>query len=292
MTFKGRLEKVKLYVPKSKNLNHFRYKLRKNAWSDNSSRYGPAGTPQSKRALVVLITLTVLIISIGAVASWRRRPINESASSPFSPPASPPPMAAADPAKEYIYAGSALIATEEPFRPAPDDLAVWRPSSGTWYIINSQQQWTSYQFGIGTDIPITEDFDGDGKTDFCVFRPSTGDWHIVRSSASGYYAQNFGLSTDTHVSADFDGDGKGDIAVFRSSNSYCYIINSNNSSISYVLFGASGDKPVPADFDGDGRAEAAVCVTLQRHSVAHTPIAGWIFNRPNRGQTRRCRLRR
>jgi hypothetical protein len=64
------------------------------------------------------------------------------------------------------------------------DIAVWRPSTGTWFIIPSSnpssliiQQW-----GENGDIAAPGDYDGDGKTDFAVFRPSNGTWFIIPSS--------------------------------------------------------------------------------------------------------------
>ena len=63
------------------------------------------------------------------------------------------------------------------------DFAVWRPSEGNWYVIDSStgkhriQQW-----GVSTDIPVPGDYDGDGKTDLAVWRPSEGNWYVIDSS--------------------------------------------------------------------------------------------------------------
>ena len=67
------------------------------------------------------------------------------------------------------------------------DFAVWRPSTGTWYIIPSSNPGSpiGQQWGTNGDIPVPGDYDGDGKTDMAVWRPSTGTWYIIPSSNPG-----------------------------------------------------------------------------------------------------------
>lgn len=181
---------------------------------------------------------------------------------PFLPAPTPAPTLQLS--KEYVYAGSRLLsvvdanAAETP----PADLAVWRPSTGYWYVlggINSQQ--TYFQWGGAGDTPMAGDFDGDGKTDFSVWRPSAADntatWYVSNSSSGSYYGYTFGLPSDVPTAADFDGDGKTDIAVFRPSTGYWYIQGSAQGFFE-IYFGTTGDSPAPADFDGDGRADAAL----------------------------------
>ena len=54
------------------------------------------------------------------------------------------------------------------------DLAVWRPSNGTWYIRGQ----APVQYGMAGDIPVPGDFNGDGRSDLAVWRPSNGTWYI------------------------------------------------------------------------------------------------------------------
>ena len=58
------------------------------------------------------------------------------------------------------------------------DVAVFRPSTGTWYVAGSG----FFRVGGAGDIPVMSDYDGDGRMDIGVFRPSTGLWYIVNSS--------------------------------------------------------------------------------------------------------------
>jgi hypothetical protein len=58
------------------------------------------------------------------------------------------------------------------------DIAVWRPSSDTWFIVPSSNpgspiivQWGATLNAV-EDVPVPGDYDGDGKTDLAVWRPS------------------------------------------------------------------------------------------------------------------------
>lgn len=67
------------------------------------------------------------------------------------------------------------------------DLAVWRPSTGVWYVRISSQYYAlgtalQVRWGLPGDVPQPGDYDNDGATDFAVYRPNTGTWHVTRSS--------------------------------------------------------------------------------------------------------------
>ena len=76
------------------------------------------------------------------------------------------------------------------------DIAVFRPSNGVWYLLQSQNGFTGIAFGLGTDIPAAADYDGDGKADVAVFR--NGNWYLNRSTA-GFIGIAFGTSSDLIV---------------------------------------------------------------------------------------------
>jgi hypothetical protein len=59
------------------------------------------------------------------------------------------------------------------------DIAVWRPSNGTWFITTGRA--LTVLWGLGGDEPVPADYDGDGRTDRAVWRPHTGDWHVLPS---------------------------------------------------------------------------------------------------------------
>lgn len=136
-----------------------------------------------------------------------------------------------------------------------DDIAVFRPSDGTWYVKNGDS-YTTQQLGSPGDKAVSADFDGDGVTDSAVFRD--GNWLISRSSDGGVTTKQFGLPGDIPVRGDFDGDGVADFAVFRPSTGVWYVEKSGGSGYIILQFGLNGDIPVAADLDGDGKTDIAL----------------------------------
>lgn len=140
-----------------------------------------------------------------------------------------------------------------------DDLAVFRPSTGQFFV-ESANGYTTQSLGAAGDKVVSGDYDGDGKTDAAVYRNVNGSgvWEIQRSADGGVTSAQFGLATDTTVRGDFDGDGRTDLAVFRSSTGVWYIQKSNGTGWITQQYGLSGDIPVGADLDGDGKDDIAV----------------------------------
>jgi hypothetical protein len=139
------------------------------------------------------------------------------------------------------------------------DISVFRPSNGTWFIVNSATGTTAgVQWGNSADVLVPGDYDGDGRADVAVFRPSSGTWFIVSSSTGAVAGIQWGNGQDVPVPADYDGDGKTDLAVFRPSNGTWFIQYSSTGTIAGVQWGNGADRPVPGDYDGDGRADIAV----------------------------------
>jgi hypothetical protein len=141
------------------------------------------------------------------------------------------------------------------------DLAVFRPSSGTWYILPSSNPAApvSQRWGLPGDVPVPGDYDGDGKPDIAVWRPN-GNWRVIPSrTPSAPLVRTWGRPGDIPVPADYDGDGITDLAVWRSRNGFWYIIASSSPKESIVRpWGQLGDIPVVGDFDGDGKADMSV----------------------------------
>jgi hypothetical protein len=142
-------------------------------------------------------------------------------------------------------------------RDGRDDYAVFRPSSGTWYVLRSTTGFLGQPWGTSTDTITPGDFDGDGQSDFGVKR--SGVFHVL-GSTTGYTATPWGLQSDLVPPGDYDGDGKTDLTAIRNDLGlkYWYIRRSSDGALQAAQFGFATDVPVPGDYDGDGTMDFAV----------------------------------
>jgi hypothetical protein len=78
-----------------------------------------------------------------------------------------------------------------------DDIAVFRPSDGNWYILRSSDGSVEVvNWGNSTDVPVPGDYDGDGKTDEAIFR--NGTWFILQSGGPPLIA-SWGVAGDIPI---------------------------------------------------------------------------------------------
>ena len=183
--------------------------------------------------------------------------------------------------------GTGMIATQplgavgdvpalEPPRPHPpraadfdgdglDDLTIYRDVAGVgyWYQRFSASNpvfATSglTQWGLGGDVTVAGDYDGDRKTDYAVFRPANGVWYL-KFSSGGTRDVQWALPGDLPVPADLDGDGRTDLAVYRRSSGEWFVLLSTTDYTQFLYetqyFGGGSpafeDRPFLGDFDGD-----------------------------------------
>lgn len=166
------------------------------------------------------------------------------------------------PSGDYIYtkaedalSGSAITNFDGDSK---SDIAVYRPSTGVWYSLNTIDfNYQAVQFGIAEDRVVAGDYDADGITDRAVWRPSTGVWYVLKSGGGTLIAQ-FGTTGDIPVPGDYDGDLKNDLAIWRPSTGVWFIARSSDGTYDIRAFGANLDKPVQGDFDGDAKTDIAI----------------------------------
>ena len=150
---------------------------------------------------------------------------------------------------------------------ARQDLVVYHPASGQWYIRasstgqllgGSPQQW-----GWRDAQPVGGDYDGDERSDLAVYHPEYGHWY-VRNAAGGLLhgaPAQWGWRDAAAVPADYDGDGITDLAVYHQAAGNWYIRSSRNGGLlggRAQNWGWAAAQPASADYDGDGLADLAV----------------------------------
>ena len=132
------------------------------------------------------------------------------------------------------------------------------PVAGHWIldygmdrVVNSR-----FQFGLGTDIPVSGDFNNDGVADIGVFR--AGEW-ILDYGMDRVVDRRFqyGMGTDIPLTGDFNNDNLTDIGVFRSGE---WILDYGMDRVvnSRFQFGLATDTPLTGDFNNDGLADIGV----------------------------------
>ncbi|MCA9095064.1 MAG: hypothetical protein KDA68_16375 [Planctomycetaceae bacterium] len=147
--------------------------------------------------------------------------------------------------------------------------------NGTFYLdANGNRNWdgssvdATFGFASPTDIPVTGDWDGDGRTDVGVFR--NGVFYLDANgsrtwngTAGGDVSFNFGTAGDTPITGDWNLDGKTDVGVWRKGVFYLDV-NGNrhwdNLAGGDAAFGFGGidDTPITGDWNGDGRTDVGV----------------------------------
>jgi hypothetical protein len=115
------------------------------------------------------------------------------------------------------------------------DMAVWRPSTGAWYVSGV----TSLTCGGAGDIPVPADYDGDGRADFGIWRPVTGEWFIYTAAGVVQPVHVWGGNGDIPVPAGYDNNLSAELAVWRPSDGTYYIRN-----VGTVQWGQAGDVPI------------------------------------------------
>ena len=153
------------------------------------------------------------------------------------------------------------------------DLAVFRPSTGEWLIVNSSTGGrTVFQWGSMGDVPVAGDYDGDGKTDLAVFRPvDRRSGTSCNSSTSGSTARSQWGSRGRHARsrATTTATARPTSRSSGPSTGTWYILQlEHGESAAWRSRGAAtATSPVPGDYDGDGKADLAVFRPVDRHVV-------------------------
>lgn len=149
------------------------------------------------------------------------------------------------------------------------DLALYQPSTerspqGRWWImaLDGRGLAQGVAWGFAGCIPVSGDYDGDGRADLAVYHPATGKWHIrsLTRALTPPEGISWGFAGTIPVPGDYDGDGKSDLAVYHPDTGKWHIrsLTQRLTPAQGVSWGFAGTIPVPGDYDGDGRSDLAV----------------------------------
>lgn len=136
------------------------------------------------------------------------------------------------------------------------DIAIYRPTTSTWFLLRSTSGYIARSFGSELGTPVPGDYDGDSITDLAYYEPTTGRWHVTLSGG-GTMNVAFGNPTSIPVPGDYDGDGHTDIAIYQPSSGRWFVLGST-AGYSNTQFGNPDSIPVPGDYDNDGITDKAI----------------------------------
>lgn len=136
------------------------------------------------------------------------------------------------------------------------------------------------------ELPLTGDFNGDGRDDIAVFtRSTTGDVFVYLAQANGTFAPHskwhdyFCLGDEIPLVGDFNGNGLDDIATCtRGASADVYVATSSGSSFNgtgllwHSDFCPGNAIPAAGDVDGDGMADLIAFIRSSQTGTAEGDV--------------------
>ncbi|MFD9082727.1 trypsin-like serine protease [Streptomyces erythrochromogenes] len=141
----------------------------------------------------------------------------------------------------------------------PAAVGVYRPADAAFYMADRSGTLSGKAFfGVQGDVPLTGDWNRDGKDTFGVYRPSERAFYLSNDNSSVAVSRTFGNPGDVPLVGDWDGDGVDTIGVYRPSDQSFYLSDDNVSAAHAVRMGIEGDTPMVGDWNGDGKDTVGV----------------------------------
>jgi hypothetical protein len=108
------------------------------------------------------------------------------------------------------------------------------------------------------DIPLSGDWDGDGKDGYALYKPTTETFSFFQKITDSipFSANTIGQPGDIPVTGDWDGKGKYSFALYRPSTHTFLFYRNITDNRAYQTLAANdavtGDLPISGDWNGDG----------------------------------------
>lgn len=217
-----------------------------------------AGNPAPSQSAVLEVT----IVSVGL--NYTGNPIDYYMNHDMTPL---PPAPVASPAQGALF-----------YRNSANGLGQWffKPAKP----MNLPAFWGTNGMAMGSknDIPLTGDFDGDGKADLAVFNQSNASWAIYQSTQpQAYMSFKFGTpGVSLPVVGNFAGPGATQFGTFtvNAAGVGVWEFSLPSGAKGGYGFGRAGDVPLVGDFLGLGWDQAAVYRPASGQFIAYVPASG------------------
>jgi hypothetical protein len=124
-------------------------------------------------------------------------------------------------------------------------------------------------FGLGTDTPVSGDWDGSGRDKVGIFRNvnGAGEWVLDTNGHQHFDSTSavffFGGGNDKPIVGDWNGDGRGKVGVFLNKGGGQFVLDTNGDRVldagdQVFFYGIGTDTPVSGDWTGDFRVKVGV----------------------------------
>ncbi|MFI6006465.1 DUF1906 domain-containing protein [Streptomyces sp. NPDC051366] len=123
---------------------------------------------------------------------------------------------------------------------------VYRSGESVFYVSDKSGNLPGYAgFGASGDVPLTGDWNRDGKDTFGVYRPGTQTFLLTNDNSSVEMESTFGNPGDVPIKGDWNGDGTDKVGVYRPVESdFCGAAKDSDTVICSARFGNPGDQPI------------------------------------------------
>jgi hypothetical protein len=129
-------------------------------------------------------------------------------------------------------------------------------TGGVFRLATSATTTEEVRFGRSVDLPITGDWNGDGRTDLGVKYPGARKFRL-RHSDGTVTTVLFGGNMDRPVTGDWNGDGRTDIGIWHPATA-AFRLRADDGTVLGVRLGSVGSQPVTGDWNGDGITDLGV----------------------------------